>query len=482
MKTLNGYPVNELTTILDQPLPRTAYKKIPAGALNLTDIDAGWQRRAFNKVFGLYGIGWGFDFNREDMDLRHEANAKDKVLPFVRVYGRFWYAYVDKDGQVCRAVFPVTGANSSQSGNEAYALKGAITNAIGFGASMIGWQESVYLGGRSHDNTEGFADGKGWSDIEPVPEEDMPKEVEPEPEPITPKNWHSRMAEAAKPAEPVQLKAGYCKDCLLVIEAVVLPAVCKCGSKEIISSASVETAEGCAAKLADLRSKKSAPTAKPASPPPPADQEPESPVKPADNDKSLAEKLGFESIKHAVCTQCGYAEPVNALPEACPKCGVADPWSVAPSHKAMVDMSANIKAKLDIEKSAADSKTVLDEIKAVCKNDRRLILSALTAAAGKPVKNYSECDLDAMRRCLAQLKSGASSAGASNESASETEPTGKSELCKAIYGLARGLNLGTPGQVIAEIGKVAGKPISTAAQLNETELLDVYRNFKERSV
>jgi len=405
MKTLNGYPVNELTTILDQPLPRTAYKKIPAGALNLTDIDAGWQRRAFNKVFGLYGIGWGFDFNREDIDLRHEANAKDKVLPFVRVYGKFWYAYIDKDGQVCRAVFPVTGANSSQSGNEAYALKGAITNAIGFGASMIGWQESVYLGARSHDNTEGFAEGKDWSDITP---------------------------------------------------------------------------EDAVAKEQDLTPTQPAPT--PTPPPAPQPEPIEPAAKPVDPDKSLAEKLGFESIKHAVCTQCGYAEPVNALPEACPKCGVTDPWSVAPSHKTMIDMSANIKAKLELAKTADDSKTVLDEIKAVCKNDRRSILSALSEAAGKSIKNYSECDLDTMRRCLAQLKSGASSAGASNEPAPEAEPSGKSELCKAIYGLARGLNLGTPGQVIAEIGKVAGKPISTAAQLNEAELLDVYRNFKERGV
>lgn len=452
MKTLNGYPVNELTTILDQPLPRTAYKKIPAGALNLTDIDAGWQRRAFNKVFGLYGIGWGFDFNREDIDLRHEANAKDKVLPFVRVYGKFWYAYVDKDGQVCRAVFPVTGANSSQSGNEAYALKGAITNAIGFGASMIGWQESVYLGARSHDNTEGFAEGKDWSDI--TPEDVAEKAPAPEPTPTQPK------------------QVGYCTVCLKIIEETTLPKVCKCGSTNVVSSTSIDTAKSCVAKLIDMREQAAAQKTLPVEPEP----------APADPDKSLAEKLGFESIKHAVCTQCGYAEPVNALPEACPKCGVADPWSVAPSHKAMVDMSANIKAKLDIEKSAADSKTVLDEIKAVCKNDRRLILSALTTAAGKSIKNYSECDLDTMRRCLAQLKSGASSAGASNEPAPETEPSGKSELCKAIYGLARGLNLGTPGQVIAEIGKVAGKPISTAAQLNETELLDVYRNFKERSV
>lgn len=462
MKTLNGYLVRDLSAILDQPLPPQAYKALP-GAAGLTDIDAGWQRRAFNKIFGVYGIGWGFDFQRSDIDLRHEevqTKNGSKIAPFARVYGQFWFAYVDDEGQSLRASFPVTGANSNQTGNEGYTLKGAITNAIGFGASMIGWQESVYLGARSHNNTEGFADGKSWHEVEPV--EDVPSEVVPVSAPTG----------SVGPIEPpVVLEAGYCKDCLLVIEAVALPAVCKCGGRDIIAATSVDTAESSAAKLAEIRSKKAAPTAKPVSSP-----------TPTEDDKSLAEKLGFESIKHAVCTQCGYAEPVNALPEACPKCGVADPWSVAPSHKAMVDMSANIKAKLDIEKSAADSKTVLDEIKAVCKNDRRLILSSLTAAAGKPVKNYSECDLDTMRRCLAQLKTGNQWVGDDNESASETEPTGKSELCKAIYGLARGLNIGTPGQVIAEIGKVAGKPISTAAQLNETELLDVYRNFKERSV
>lgn len=482
MKTLNGYPVNELTTILDQPLPRTAYKKIPAGALNLTDIDAGWQRRAFNKVFGLYGIGWGFNFNREDMDLRHEANAKDKVLPFVRVYGHFWYAYT-KDGQIHKASFPVTGANSSQSGNEAYALKGAITNAIGFGASMIGWQESVYLGARSHDNTEGFAEGKDWTDITPedVAAKEQPTEL------ITPNNWHSKMAEAAKDSsmnpEPTQpppvakIVVSYCKDCKRILSGTCKPKVCQCGSTKLEDAADTDAARRAVNKLIDQsQSKKpAAPATPPATPPAP---QPE----PVDPDKSLAEKLGFESIKHAVCVHCGYAEPVNALPESCPKCGVADPWSVAPSHKAMVDMSANIKAKLDIKKSATDSRQVLEEIKSACKNDRRLILSALTTAAGKPVKNYAECDIDTMQRCLAQLKHLQENPSASDEPATEPEPQGKTELCKAIYALGRTLNLGTPGQVIAEIGKVAGKPITTAAQLNEEQLLAVYRNFKERSV
>jgi len=458
MKTLNGYAINDLPVLLDQPLPPQAYKALP-GAAGLTDIDAGWQRRAFNKIFGVYGIGWGFDFQKADIDLRHEeiqTKNGSKIAPFARVYGQFWFAFTDDDGQARRASFPVTGANSNQTGNEGYTLKGAITNAIGFGASMIGWQESVYLGARSHSNTEGFADGKGWSDIEPVPEEDMPKEVEPEP------------TKKPEPAKPAKIVVSYCESCLRILSGTCKPGVCECGGTSLKDAADVDAARRAVNKIMDARKPKT--------------QSAEPPAPTADPDKSLAEKLGFESIKHAVCVQCGYAEPVNFLPEACQSCGAVAPWSVAPSHKAMVDMSANIKAKLDLAKAADDSKTVLDEIKAVCKNDRRSILSALTEAAGKSIKNYSECDLDTMRRALAQLKSGNQNPGTSNAPAPDAEPVGKSELCKAIYGLARGLNLGTPGQVIAEIGKVAGKPITTAAQLNEAELLDVYRNFKERGV
>ena len=288
MKTLNGYLVKDLPVILDQPLPPSAYKKIPAGALNLTDIDAGWQRRAFNKIFGLYGIGWGFEFDNRDMDLRHEANKNDKILPFVRVYGRFWYKYIDDKGVECQASFPVTGANSSQSGNEAYALKGAITNAIGFGASMIGWQESVYLGARSHDNTEGFAEGKDWAPIEPG-DEPPPTSAEP-----------TKQASVA-PAEPAEL------------------------------------------------------------PPEPVTPDPEPEKKPLPENPSLAEKLGFESIKHPVCLHCGWAEPVNYLPEACPTCGVvADKaFSVAQSHGHMIEMQNSIKAKLALKDGAAQVKPCL---------------------------------------------------------------------------------------------------------------------------
>lgn len=57
-------------------------------------------------------------------------------MPFSRVYGRFWYAYLDDKNEIQKVSFLVTGANSNQSGTgaEGYTLKGAITNAIGFGA------------------------------------------------------------------------------------------------------------------------------------------------------------------------------------------------------------------------------------------------------------------------------------------------------------------------------------------------------------
>ena len=466
MRTLNNFPINELSTLLDQPLPPQAYKALPGGA-GLTDIDASWQRRAFNKIFGVYGLGWGFEFEAKDLELRHEevVTAKgSRVTPFARVYGRFWIAVKNDAGEVSKISFPVTGANGNQTGNEGYSMKGAITNAIGFGASMIGWQESVYLGARSHSNTEGFAEGKGYSDVEPN---------EPAPAP------------APAPA-PVAKKAGYCKDCLLVIEEPALPSVCKCGSREIIASTSRKTAVDCVNKLKELKAKKSNP---PANDPPTAG--PDLPIEepateqPEDDKKSLAEKLGFQSIKHIVCVQCGWAEPVNSEPPACPSCGVVaeKAFSLCQSHDHMQQCSKNIKTKIELERSADNSKGILEEIKAGCKNDRRLILQSLSFAVGRTIKNYAECSPAEMQACLTNIKSGIwpTDGQSENKPAPAPDvPKDKAGLCKAVYGIADTLKLGTPRQVIAEIGKVAGKTISSAVQLNEAELLAVYENFKAR--
>ena len=424
MKTLNGYLVKDLPVILDQPLPPQAYKQIPGGA-GLTDIDAGWQRRAFNKIFGLYGLGWGFEFEHSQIDIRHEeVQGKNglKVVPFSRVYGRFWFAYVDADGKTQKASFPVTGANSNQSGTgaEGYTLKGAITNAIGFGASMLGWQESVYLGARSHNNTEGFAEGKDWASIEPDT--------------------------IARPADP--------------------PA---------------------ATPTPTPTPKKTTPAAKPAElPPAPVEPDPEPEKKPLPENPSLAEKLGFESIKHPVCLHCGWAEPVNYLPEACPTCGVvADKaFSVAQSHSHMIEMQNNIKAKLALKDGAAQIKPMLDEIKRRCSNNRGLILQSLTRAAGREIRNYSEASPKDLETCLHQLPANpvdGAKIGGETTTATTRPKMDKAQITEKIFNVGRALNLGTPRQIIAEIGKVAGKQIASATQLDEAQLLAVLENFEGRT-
>jgi len=47
-------------------------------------------------------------------------------------------------------VHTIDASGGSENGNAAYAMKGAITNGIGNAVSNIGFQESVYLGLRSH--------------------------------------------------------------------------------------------------------------------------------------------------------------------------------------------------------------------------------------------------------------------------------------------------------------------------------------------
>ncbi|HQB84454.1 MAG TPA: hypothetical protein PLR50_13215, partial [Candidatus Rifleibacterium sp.] len=57
----------------------------------------------------------------------------------------------------------------------------------------------------------------------------------------------------------------------------------------------------------------------------------------------------------------------------------------------------------------------------------------------------------------------------------------KAQLTEKIFAVGRSLNLGTPRQIIAEIGKVANKQIASATQLNENELLAVLENFEGRT-
>ena len=152
INTLTGLSLAQAITALDAELPAAAYKSVPGGA-DLTDIDPNQMRKVLNEVFGLCGCGWGYTYNPDTVYTRAEvqvtARGKERSIVVATVkYLEVWYRLV-VDGETIQSA-PIPGTGSSENSNDAYALKGALTNAIGNAVSNIGFQMSVYLGKRSH--------------------------------------------------------------------------------------------------------------------------------------------------------------------------------------------------------------------------------------------------------------------------------------------------------------------------------------------
>ena len=151
-KTLTGMLLENVAAKLDAELPKDAYKAVP-GAADLTDIDPNYMRKILNEVFGLCGIGWGYKYDSADMHTEIEER-KRSTGGVRRVYVAtlrrltFWYKLSDPDGNVVTCEIDASGGSDNDV--EAYAMKGSITNALGHASSNIGFQESVYLGKRSH--------------------------------------------------------------------------------------------------------------------------------------------------------------------------------------------------------------------------------------------------------------------------------------------------------------------------------------------
>ena len=142
-KTLTGLTLAEVARKLDEELPPDAYTRIP-GAVDLTDIDPGYMRQVLNAVFGLCGYGWSYEYHPADLELTF---GEKNVLALIKQM-TVWYVLIGEDGQERRNLVVASGA--SENSTPAYAMKGALTNAIGNAVSNLGFQESVYLGHRSH--------------------------------------------------------------------------------------------------------------------------------------------------------------------------------------------------------------------------------------------------------------------------------------------------------------------------------------------
>jgi hypothetical protein len=154
-KTMTGMPLEDGLRALVEILPPQAYKSTP-GAAGLTDIDPSFLTQVATKVFGLCGMGWSIHYNPDLVQVEQEERTSKSGrtytvfmahLPYLEVA----YRYVDENGTLNWSA-PIPANGGSENEQHAWAVRGAITNAIGAAFSKLCWQLLVYQGVVSHEN------------------------------------------------------------------------------------------------------------------------------------------------------------------------------------------------------------------------------------------------------------------------------------------------------------------------------------------
>lgn len=154
LKTLTGKDLFEAFHELDRQLPSHAYKKIEGGKggkLGLTDIIPAFLPDLLLELFGPIGFGWGF--NLESMDAvaktveRKGGYTEDEISATCKI--SIWYRFLRDGETVVSDPVPATGGSSNTLAE--WAMKGALTNALGCAWFFAGYQLSVYKNERSHN-------------------------------------------------------------------------------------------------------------------------------------------------------------------------------------------------------------------------------------------------------------------------------------------------------------------------------------------
>lgn len=220
--TLTGLTLADALLGLSEILPARAYKKVSGVGANLTDINPAFLTMRLNEIFGPAGIGWKFDYDQADLSMVEKIRTKRSngeqytvtVCTIKKV--TFQYRYVTESGDMFWSD-PVVSNGGADNEIPEWAMRGALTNAIGGAASKINWQIGVYMGYVDHDNAaaqyakqqaQRGATGSGQqksSNERPAPEpkpEPAPK-VEPKAEPVPEPKAEPAPAPKAEPkAEP----------------------------------------------------------------------------------------------------------------------------------------------------------------------------------------------------------------------------------------------------------------------------------------
>ncbi len=155
--TLTGLTLDEALKRLMEVLPGRAYKAVP-GAAGLTDIDPSYLTEVVTDVFGACGVGWVFEFDPASVEvaevtkINRSGDARQTFSALVKLLS-VRYAYLDENGKQVMSL-PIPSNGGSENDNRNYALRGAITNAIGASFAKLLWQLPVYQGFIDHRNAE----------------------------------------------------------------------------------------------------------------------------------------------------------------------------------------------------------------------------------------------------------------------------------------------------------------------------------------
>ena len=183
-KTVTGFTLEQVVAELQKPLPAAAYKPVP-GASDLTDIDPAYLTEVATKVFGPIGFGWWYDYAPTDLTVSAEvrtAKSGREYTVFTASLHKLIVRYrlIDASGTTLISE-PITATGGNDNEVESYAVRGALTNAIGAAFAKLTWQLPVYKGQLSHRNAATFGDKKPVTAVK----SGTTKPVAVEPAPVT---------------------------------------------------------------------------------------------------------------------------------------------------------------------------------------------------------------------------------------------------------------------------------------------------------
>lgn len=153
LKTLTGLTLDQAIGIMKAKLPPTAYKPVPDMPY-LTDINPAYLTEVATNVFGMCGIGWHYRFDAPVVtEFVQKTRSGERGM--FRADLDYFYLVVTvqtEDGNLIESE-PIYVNGSNDSEDRGYAVRGAITNALGAAFSKLCWQLPLYQG--LYDNKKG---------------------------------------------------------------------------------------------------------------------------------------------------------------------------------------------------------------------------------------------------------------------------------------------------------------------------------------